>query len=240
MSRKGDQISTLYIVSTPIGNLKDISYRAVDVLNAVDLIAAEDTRKTKILLNHYNISTPMISYYEHNEFKRIPQLMDKLDSGMDIAVVCDSGTPSINDPGYRLVREAIEKGFEITSIPGATSVTTALILSGLPTDRFVFEGFLPPKKGRKKRLNQLSEESRTIILFESPRRLVKTLEDCLNILRNRPVAVCKELTKIHENVFRGFLKNAVEYFATQNIKGEFVIIIGRDDSKIYFDVAETI
>ncbi len=226
-------------MSTPIGNLKDISYRAVDVLNAVDLIAAEDTRKTKILLNHYNISTPMVSYYEYNEFKRIPQLIDKLESGKDIAVVSDSGTPSINDPGYRIVRAAIEKGIEISSIPGATSITTALILSGLPTDRFVFEGFLPPKKGRKKRLIQLSEESRTTILLESPKRLVKTLEDCLSVLGNRPVAVCKELTKIHENVFRGFLKNAVEHFSTQNIKGEFVIIIGRDDPKIYFEIIVT-
>lgn len=219
------QPGTLYIVSTPIGNLEDITYRAVKILSGVDLIAAEDTRKTKILLEHYNIQKELISYFQFNEAKRTPELIEALKSGKSIAVVSDAGTPGISDPAYRLVRAAIDDGIKIIPIPGASALLAALIVSGLPTDSFVFEGFLPHKKGRRTKLEQLKSESRTIILYESPHRILKTLQQLQETIGDRQVAVAREITKKFEEVFRGTLSEALNYFSSKSIKGEFVLII---------------
>jgi 16S rRNA (cytidine1402-2'-O)-methyltransferase len=227
-------IGKVFLVSTPIGNLGDITYRAVEILKSVPLIAAEDTRKTKILLSHFNISVPTISYYEHNHFSRIDNILKHLMDGQDIAVVTDAGTPGISDPAYKLVREAINIGAEIESIPGASSVLAALVSSGLPTDRFIFEGFLPPKKGRKKRLQVLKEESATIIFFESPKRISRTLSDVLSILGDRPAVVCRELTKMHEEIIRGTVSELSAYFSKREARGECVLLVGKDEESIYF------
>ena len=215
----------LYIVSTPIGNLKDITYRAVEILNSVPLIAAEDTRHTMRLLQHYDINTPTVSYFEHNRFTRIPQLQKHLKSGHDLAVVTDAGTPGISDPAYRLIRSAIEIDARVESIPGPSAVLAGLVSSGLPTDRFLFEGFLPPKKGRKKRLNHLVDETATIVFYESPRRLERTLRDIHSILGNRPAVICRELTKLHEETIRGTVSSLLTYFKNKNVKGECIILI---------------
>jgi len=225
----------LYIVSTPIGNLKDITYRAVEILNSVPLIAAEDTRHTMRLLQHYDINTPTVSYFEHNRFTRIPQLQKHLKSGHDLAVVTDAGTPGISDPAYRLIRSAIEIDARVESIPGPSAVLAGLVSSGLPTDRFLFEGFLPPKKGRKKRLNHLVDETATIVFYESPRRLERTLRDIHSILGNRPAVICRELTKLHEETIRGTVSSLLTYFKNKNIKGECIILIGKDDPNVYFE-----
>jgi 16S rRNA (cytidine1402-2'-O)-methyltransferase len=224
----------VYIVSTPIGNLSDITFRAVEILKSVPLIAAEDTRKTKILLNHYDISTPLISYYEHNHFSRINKIIDHLQDGKDIAVVTDAGTPGVSDPAYKLIREAITVGAKVESIPGASAVLAALISSGLPTDRFIFEGFLPPKKGRKKRLLVLEQETATIIFFENPKRIKRTLTDILESIGNRPAVVCRELTKIYEEIIRGTVEELLAYFSKHDVKGECVILIGKDDENVRF------
>ncbi len=229
------KIGTVYLVATPIGNLGDITFRAVEILKSVPLIAAEDTRKTKILLNHFSINVPLISYYEHNHFSRIDKIIDHLNDGNDIAVVTDAGTPGISDPAYKLVRDAINIGAKIESIPGASSALAALVASGLPTDRFIFEGFLPPKKGRKKRLQALKEETATIIIFESPKRINRTLADILSIIGDRPAVLCRELTKIHEEIIRGTVSELAAYFAKKEARGECVLLIGKDDEKIYFE-----
>lgn len=219
------QAGTLYVVSTPIGNLEDITFRAVKILSGVDLIAAEDTRKTKILLEHYKIQKELISYFQFNEAKRTPELIEALKSGKSIAIVSDAGTPGISDPAYRLVRAAVEEGINIIPIPGVSALLAALVVSGLPTDGFVFEGFLPHKKGRRTKLEQLKTESRTIILYESPHRILKTLQQLQETLGNRQVAVGREITKKFEEFFRGTLSEAFNYFSAKSIKGEFVLVI---------------
>ena len=216
---------TLYIVSTPIGNLEDITFRAVKVLSSVDLIAAEDTRKTKILLNHYNIKKPLLSYYSYNEQRRVPELIVKLQSGFSIAVVSDAGTPGISDPAYRLIRAALHAMLPVVAIPGPTAFLPALITSGLPTDHFVYEGFLPVKKGRRTKLEQLRNEERTIVLYESPHRLLRTLEDLLASIGDREISVSRELTKKFEEVIRGKISFVLQHFKKNPIRGEFVIII---------------
>jgi 16S rRNA (cytidine1402-2'-O)-methyltransferase len=225
---------TLYIVSTPIGNLEDITHRALRILKEVPLIAAEDTRRTRQLLSHYQIHTPLISYYEHNRFTRIPRIVDHLVSGQSLAVVTDAGTPGISDPAYRLVRAALEADCNIEAIPGASAVLTALVSSGLPTDRFIFEGFLPAKKGRKQRLKRLLNEEATIIFFESPNRLLRTLKDILTHLGDRPAAIGRELTKLHEEIIRGKVSELISHFTTKAPRGEFVIMVGKEDPNVYF------
>jgi 16S rRNA (cytidine1402-2'-O)-methyltransferase len=216
---------TLYLVATPIGNLDDITYRAVKILSGVDLIAAEDTRKSKILLDHYQIHKELISYFAFNEAKRTPELIAKLKQGLSIAVVSDAGTPGISDPAYRLVHAAIDEGINIIPIPGASAFIAALIASGLPTESFVFEGFLPHKKGRKTKLEELSRETRTVVLYESPHRILKTLGELLNFFGERKIVIARELTKKFEEIFRGTISEAKQHFTSKSIKGEFVVII---------------
>jgi len=228
------QLGIVYIVSTPIGNLNDITFRAVETLKSVPLIAAEDTRKTRKLLNHFTIKTPSISYFEHNHFSRIENILSHIKSGNDIAVVTDAGTPGISDPAYKLIREAVRIGAEIESIPGSSAVLAALTSSGLPTDRFIFEGFLPPKKGRTKRLSALKSETATIIFFENPKRLKRTLTDIRKQIGNRPAVVCRELTKLHEEIIRGTVDELIAYFLKKEVRGECVILIGKDDKNVHF------
>lgn len=219
------QTGILYIVSTPIGNLKDITIRAIEVLSKVDLIAAEDTRHTRILLEHFNIKTPTTSYHDFNKDQKIPTLLRKLKGGEKIAVVSDAGTPGISDPAFRLVRECINNHVRVATVPGATAFVPALILSGLPTNRFAFEGFLPPKKGRKKRIDSLKDETRTLIFYESPHRLPRTLEDLEFYFGNRRAALVREITKKFEEVHRGTLHELKSNISQIKLKGEFVIII---------------
>lgn len=217
---------TLYIVSTPIGNLEDLTIRAVKVLSGVDLIAAEDTRKSKILLSHYNISKPLISYFSYNERERIPMLINELKSGKSIAIVSEAGTPGISDPALGIIRNAISENLPVISIPGPTAFIPALIASGLPCDEFVFAGFLPQKKGRRSSLERLSREHRTVILYESPHRLLKTLNEIMDLFGNRKVCIAREITKKFEEFIRGNVKDVMEHFSKHRIRGEFVIIIG--------------
>ncbi len=224
----------LYLVSTPIGNLKDITFRAVEILERVPLIAAEDTRHSKVLLSHFNITTPLISYFEHNEFSRIPKLMDHLKGGNDLAVITDAGTPGISDPAYRLVREAITLSISVESLPGPSAFLAGLTSSGLPTDRFIFEGFLPPKKGRKKRMLSVENEEATLIYYESPSRLLRTLKQLKETLGDRPAVVARELTKLHEEIKRGTLSELFTYFDKKKARGECVILVGKNDENVYF------
>jgi len=221
-------IGNLYLISTPIGNLKDITLRSIETLKNVDLIAAEDTRRSGKLLKEYDVNTKMISYFEHNEEIRIKEIIDKLKKGFDIALISDAGTPTISDPGYRLVNEVHKNGIKISSLPGPSSVINALSVSGLPTDHFYFEGFLPRKKGRLTRFKFLSTLPATIILFESPYRLIKTLMDIEKFMGQRIVSVCREMTKIHEEIFRGSLWKTINHFKNKkSIKGEIVILIAK-------------
>lgn len=228
------EIGVLYIVSTPIGNLEDITLRALRILKEVSLIAAEDTRLTRKLLTHYNISTPTVSYYEHNRFTRIPKIIDHLSTENDVAVVTDAGTPGISDPAYKLIRAAIESGSRIEAIPGPSASITALTASGLPTDRFIFEGFLPHKKGRKAKLTRLSAIEATVIFYESPKRIVRTLKDILEFMGDRPAVIGRELTKLHEEMIRGNVSKLLSHFTQKTPRGEFVIMIGKDDPNVYF------
>lgn len=216
---------TLYLVATPIGNLNDITYRAVKVLGSVDLIAAEDTRKTKILLDHYAISKPMTSYFSYNERQRTPQLIEKLRHGESIALVSDAGTPGVSDPAYYIVRSALESGIPIIPIPGPCAFVSALIVSGLPTDRFVFEGFLPVKKGRKTKLGILSTEPRTMIFYESPHRILKTLEEIRSTFGERNVVVARELTKKFEEIVRGPISTVLASLTSKPTRGEYVLVV---------------
>jgi len=225
---------TLYLVSTPIGNLGDITQRGVEILKTVALVAAEDTRHSKKLFSHFSITTPMISYFEHNRISRIPKLIKHLNNGEDIALITDAGTPGISDPAYRIVRHAIDSSINIESIPGASAVLAGLISSGLPTDRFLFEGFLPPKKGRLKRLKKIEDIDATIIYYESPKRLNRTLKQLHDILGDRPAVVSRELTKLYEEIKRGLLSELCAYFLNNPIKGECVILIGKNDENVYF------
>lgn len=222
---------SLYIVSTPIGNLGDISYRAVDVLTKVNLIAAEDTRVSGVLLKHYDIHTPLTSFHSHNQINKTPALLKRLHENEDVAVISDAGTPGISDPAYYLVKKAIEEDVPVSSIPGASALLAGLVVSGLPTNRFAFEGFLPVKKGRKKRLESLASEEKTIVLFESPHRLKRTLSDLHNHLGIRRLSIARELTKIHEEIIRTTTEKAPAIFEKKPARGEFVLIIEGHDRK---------
>jgi 16S rRNA (cytidine1402-2'-O)-methyltransferase len=222
----------LYIVSTPIGNLKDITLRAIETLNEVDFILCEDTRVSSILLKQYNIIKQLISFNAVSEIKKIPTIIERLKSGQSYALISDSGTPAISDPGIRLVSEAIKNGIEVLTIPGATALIAALTISGLPTDSFVFEGFLPQKKGRQKKLGKLSEEERTIVLYESSHRIEKLIDELVQYFPSRYVVVCRELTKKFEESWRGYPSELKEKLDERIIKGEFVVVIASKDWKV--------
>lgn len=216
----------LFLCATPIGNLEDITFRVVKTLQEVDLIAAEDTRHSIKLLNHFNISTPMTSYHEFNKIDKGKYLIEQLKSGLNIALITDAGTPGISDPGEELVKMAYEAGIEVTSLPGPVACITALTLSGLPTRRFVFEAFLPTdKKEKQVILKELENETRTILLYEAPHRLVKTLKELLEVLGDRKITLVKELTKKYENAHQTTLAEAIDYYSKEEPKGEFVIAI---------------
>ncbi len=219
-------MSKLYLVPTPIGNLGDITLRAIEVLNEVDLVLAEDTRKSGILLKHFQISKPVYSHHKFNEHRTIESLVQRLMGGTSIALISDAGTPGISDPGFLLVRACIKEEIPVESLPGATAFVPALVNSGLPCERFVFEGFLPPKKGRQKRLSELATETRTIVLYESPYRLVKTLSQMAEHFGpQRKASVSRELTKIYEETLRGSLEELVHHYSQGSVKGEIVIVI---------------
>ena len=216
----------LYLVPTPIGNLRDITLRALEVLKEADLILAEDTRTTSHLLNHYQVSKPLSPYHQHNEHKVLQHIVQQLQAGKKMALVTDAGTPGISDPAFLLVRECIRAGVPVECLPGATAFVPALVNSGIPTNRFCFEGFLPPKKGRQTLLKQLAEEERTLIFYESPLRLVKTLDEfCSYFGEDRACSVSRELTKLFEENKRGTLKEVADYFRPKTVKGEIVIVV---------------
>jgi 16S rRNA (cytidine1402-2'-O)-methyltransferase len=222
---------TLYLVATPIGNLADITHRALQVLKDVDLIACEDTRHTSKLLNHYGITTKTISYHEHNEQQRATHLIEQLREGSNIAVVSDAGTPSISDPGFRLVRAAIENDINVVPVPGPSALITALIATGLPTDEFFFAGFLPSRpNARRARLSELQSVPGTLIFYEAPHRLAATLKDALEVLGERQAVVARELTKLHEEIRRGRLSELAADYADKNndVRGEIVVLIDRN------------
>ena len=222
----------LYLCATPIGNLSDITLRVLETLKSADLIAAEDTRNTVKLLNHFNIKTPMTSYHEFNKYDKAEELVAELLSGKNIALVTDAGTPGISDPGEELVKAAYEAGIEVTSLPGACAVPVALSLSGLPARRFVFEGFLPAdKKERAKAIERLDGETRTIILYEAPHHVLKTLRDLYLVLGERRIRICRELTKIHETVLALTIEKAIQYFEENEPRGEMVLVIEGADEK---------
>ena len=222
----------MYIVSTPIGNLDDITLRALNILKEVDLICAEDTRTTQHLLKHYGIQNRLLSYYSYNEEKRIGQIVNYLNQGQKIALVSEAGTPTISDPGYRLVSECIQNNTQVVPIPGVSAAITALVASGLLTNRFVFEGFLPRKKGRQKKLKILSEEDGTIIIYESAIRIQKTIEDVVKIMGNRYIVISRELTKKFEEFIRGFAEDILFEIHSRKLKGEIVLLIAGKDFKI--------
>ena len=230
-----NSLGNLYIVSTPIGNLSDITYRAVEILKTVDIIAAEDTRRSRILLSNYNIKTKMISYFEHNKYQKIHKIQEILQSGKHVAVITDAGTPAISDPAYKLVRRAISIGSKIEPIPGPSALLASIVSSGLPTDRFIFEGFLPPKKGRVKRMEKLIDESATIIIYENTLRLKRTIKQLLEIIGDRPAVICRELTKLHEETIRGTLSDLLDLLDNKKLKGECVLLVGKDDKNVYFE-----
>ena len=216
---------TLFIVSTPIGNLKDITLRAIEVLKQVDLIAAEDTRRTKILTSHYGIKAPLTSYFQHSRIKKLDSLIRLLKEGKNIALVSDAGTPGISDPGFVIIRKALEEGITVLPIPGPAAFLTALSVSGLPTNKFVFEGFLSSKSSqRRKRLKELAGEKRTVIIYESPHRLLKTLNDMLEILGDTHIVCARELTKKFEEIRREKVSESLRHFSNTKILGEFIII----------------
>jgi 16S rRNA (cytidine1402-2'-O)-methyltransferase len=219
-------MAILYLVPTPIGNLEDITVRALSVLKEVDLILAEDTRQTGKLLKHFSIDKPLKSFHQHNEHKQVEKVVELLEEEQTLALVSDAGTPGISDPGFLLVRECVAHDIEVQTLPGATAFVPALVNSGLPCDRFLFEGFLPHKKGRQTRLTKLAEEERTIVFYESPHRLVKTLKQLSEFFgSDRKAAVCRELTKIHEETKRGSLKELHEYYDSKGVKGEIVVVV---------------
>lgn len=217
----------LYIVPTPIGNLKDMTFRAVEVLKSVDIILAEDTRTSGKLLKHFEVSTPLQSHHMHNEHKTVDNLVQKIKNGTIVALISDAGTPAISDPGFLLVRACVENNIEVDCLPGATAFVPALVNSGLPNDKFIFEGFLPVKKGRQTRLTLLSEETRTMIFYESPHKLIKTLTNfCEYFGEDRPVSVSRELTKMYEETIRGSAKDVLNHYTNKPPKGEIVICVG--------------
>ena len=219
-------MSKLFVVPTPIGNLGDITLRSIEVLKSVDIILAEDTRTSSKLLKHYDIDTPVESFHMHNEHKKLESIINKLRSDSEIALISDAGTPGISDPGFLLVRECINNEVEVECLPGPTAFVPALLSSGLPCDRFSFEGFLPVKKGRTKRLKELSTETKTMVFYESPHRILKTLNDLSNYFDvESQISVSRELTKLYEETFRGTIKESVEHFEKNKTKGEFVIVL---------------
>lgn len=222
----------LYIVPTPVGNLEDMTFRAIKVLKEVDIILAEDTRTSSVLLKHYDIHTPLKSHHKFNEHETSMDVVERLKTGMNAALISDAGTPAISDPGFLLVRTCVENGIEVQCLPGATAFVPALVDSGLPNDRFYFEGFLPQKKGRQTRLKQLAEQDHTMIIYESPFRLVKTLEQLAEVLgEDRPASVSREISKIHEETVRGTLKEVADHFRQTAPKGEIVLIVGGKNTK---------
>ncbi|MGB2171980.1 MAG: 16S rRNA (cytidine(1402)-2'-O)-methyltransferase [Flavobacteriaceae bacterium] len=222
----------LYLVPTPIGNLKDISLRALEVLSAADLILAEDTRTSGKLVKHFDISTPLQSHHMHNEHNTLPLIIEQLISGKTIALISDAGTPAISDPGFLLAREAIAKNISVECLPGATAFVPALVQSGLPNDRFIFEAFLPPKKGRQSRMEKLAQEERTVVLYESPHKVLKTLTQFEALCGGeRLISISRELTKLHEETYRGTLSEAISYFEQKPPKGEFVLCLSGKPKK---------
>jgi len=220
------EYGTLYLVATPIGNLEDITYRAVRILSEADLVAAEDTRRTLKLLNHLKIKKPLVSYHDNNRLSRADELVERLKQGENIALVSDAGMPAISDPGEELVRICIREGVPVTVIPGCTAALSALVVSGLPTRRFAFEGFLPHKRNeRVKRLKELAEEERTLIFYEAPHRISHTLADMLQVLGERQCALARELTKLHEEILRGSLRELLSRLEAELPRGEFVVIL---------------
>lgn len=219
-------MSKLFLVPTPIGNLKDATYRSIEVLQSVDLILCEDTRTSSKFLKHYNISKPLQAYHQHNEHKVTERLINQIKNGETMAIITDAGTPAISDPGFFLSRACIANGIEVECLPGSTAFVPALVNSGLPADKFVFEGFLPVKKGRQTRLKFLKEESRTIIFYESPHRLLKTLQQLLEFFEEeRQASVSREITKLHEETVRGTFTELIEYYTTHTLKGEIVLVV---------------
>lgn len=217
----------LYIVPTPVGNLEDITMRALRVLREADLILAEDTRTSGLLLKHFDIHKPMLSYHKFNEHQTVERIVERLQTGENIAVVSDAGTPAISDPGFLVAREAVRAGVEVSCLPGATAFVPALVASGLPCDRFCFEGFLPQKKGRQTRITQLADETRTMVFYESPHRVVKALQQFAEIFgEDRPAAACREISKVHEQIVRGTLAEVLAHFMENEPRGEFVIVVG--------------
>ncbi len=219
-------MSKLYIVPTPIGNLQDITLRALEILKTVDIILAEDTRKSMKLLLHFSIQKTLFSYHQHNEHKTLKNVVERIKRGETMALISDAGTPGISDPAFLLVRECIKENIDVECLPGATAFVPALVNSGLPSDRFCFEGFLPHKKGRNSRLEALKTETRTIIFYESPYRVLKTIEQLIEFLgEERQASISREITKLHEETKRGTLKELLDYFKQKEIKGEFVIVV---------------
>jgi 16S rRNA (cytidine1402-2'-O)-methyltransferase len=220
-------MAKLYLVPTPIGNLEDITFRAVKILKEVDLILAEDTRNSGKLLKHFEIATPMHSHHMHNEHKTVEGVVRQIKNGKTIALISDAGTPAISDPGFLLTRACVEAGIEVDCLPGATAFVPALVNSGLPNDKFVFEGFLPVKKGRQTRLQYLAEETRTVIFYESPHKLIKTLSQVVEFFgEDRPVSVSREISKLHEETVRGTAAEVLAHFENKPPKGEIVLVVG--------------
>lgn len=219
-------MSKLFLVPTPIGNLNDMTFRAVQTLKDVDIVLAEDTRVSGKLLKHFEIDTPMKSYHQHNEHHKTDSIIKAIKNGQTHALISDAGTPAISDPGFLLVRECVEAGVQIESLPGATAFVPALVNSGLPNDKFIFEGFLPVKKGRKTKLEELAKEKRTFILYESPYKLIKTLKNLEQHLgEDRQISISRELTKLYEETLRGSIKEMIMHFETHKPKGEFVLVV---------------
>jgi len=217
----------LYVVPTPVGNMEDMTFRAIRVLKEADLILAEDTRTSGILLKHYEIKNAMQSHHKFNEHQTVESIVNRIKGGQTVALISDAGTPGISDPGFLVVRECVRNGIEVQCLPGATAFVPALVSSGLPDERFCFEGFLPQKKGRMTRLNALKEETRTMIFYESPYRLLKTLTQFAEFFgADRPVSVCREISKIHEESVRGTLQEVIAHFTETEPRGEIVIILG--------------
>lgn len=222
----------LYLIPTPVGNLEDITLRAIRILKEVDLILAEDTRTSGILLKHYDIKKPLLSHHKFNEHETVARISERILSGESIALISDAGTPAISDPGFMLVRQCVNSGIDVECLPGATAFVPALVISALPCDRFCFEGFLPQKKGRATKIASLKDESRTMIFYESPYRVVKTLSQFAETFGpDRPAAVCREISKIHEECVRGTLAELIEHFTTQEPKGEIVMLVGGKEDK---------
>lgn len=221
----------LYVVPTPVGNMEDMTFRAIRVLKEADLILAEDTRTSGILLKHYEIKNAMQSHHKFNEHQTVESIVNRIKGGQTIALISDAGTPGISDPGFLVVRECVRNGIEVQCLPGATAFVPALVSSGLPDERFCFEGFLPQKKGRMTRLNALKDETRTMIFYESPYRLLKTLTQFAEVFgAERPVSVCREISKIHEESVRGTLQEVITHFTETEPRGEIVIILGGKDN----------